>query len=165
MRKRQCPACGQFHFKRAEVIYESGTRTGISRGPKFDISYHNQSAIAARYEPPQFWYQSPHTPDQIMLTFFYLALVGVLCSPASWYVAHWNEVVLYMHEKRVIDYLSKHWVVFSSVIGGFVITYIGLSKIYETEVQLYQQQLMNYHRAYEAWQNTWVCMDCGHEMI
>jgi hypothetical protein len=165
MRKRQCPECGQYHFKRAQVIYESGTRTGRSSGPRYDVSYHNQSSIAWRHSPPVFGYRLPDAPLKRILQWTYIVIIALLCSPAILYVTHWNVALAYFHEGQKMAYFMKYGFVFPLAFSVCVFAYIHFSKVYERQMQFYWVLLEQHNQAYEAWQNTWVCMDCGHEMI
>ena len=165
MKKMICPECHQTHFKRAEMIYDSGTRYGVSTGPNYDIHYKNQTYLAQSCSPPVFYVTKPDSTAKIMGFCIYVFILAILFMPIDYLGRHVPDFIYFWNQGSIHLYFLRYWHLYALTALFFVWIGKKVSRRYQAELADYLQQHYYYRQEYKAWQNTWVCMNCGHSIV
>jgi predicted RNA-binding Zn-ribbon protein involved in translation (DUF1610 family) len=165
MKKLICPECGQTHFKRAEMIYSSGTRYGESSGPNYTVRYHNQTRLAELCSPPLFFARRPSSPLKVMLFVAYLLVLTVYLVPIDSLGTHVIDFARNWVNNSLHLYFLKYWLLYTIFAGLFAYGFWLAKQSYDKNMLIYEQQWQNYSNQYDDWLNTWVCMNCGYFLV
>lgn len=156
-RRLECDRCGQRHMRNAEMILASGTRSGLSRGPRYTVHHTSQTNLVLRL--------SAIKPAPNFKFKLFVASIFMVVFASATFVDMWVEATFpNLYEPLPYFLVPLLGIYCGGSCGGFAY-YFLIKRVFPRLYRYLVHGSASELESASRFRNTWVCMACGHSQV